>query len=130
MVPLPAFGAVVQVADDKYRATWPDRDGHESSAMFTTQREAVAQVARMAANGLRFHDLRHSYATWLISDGVPVNDVQPVMGHEQVSTTLDRYTHRSRDRAHRVRGTFAAFSLPVDLQSRLEDGEDPSTEGS
>ncbi|MEV4413829.1 tyrosine-type recombinase/integrase [Catellatospora sp. NPDC049609] len=40
-------------------------------------------VARHAAGGLRFHDLRHSYATWLISSGVPVNDVQRVMGHEQ-----------------------------------------------
>jgi integrase len=35
---------------------------------------------------LRFHDLRHSYATWL--DGVPVNMVQRVMGHERSSTTL------------------------------------------
>ncbi len=34
---------------------------------------------------LRFHDLRHSYATWLVSEGVPVNDVAKVMGHEQTS---------------------------------------------
>jgi integrase len=40
-----------------------------------------------------FHDLRHCYATWLISEGVPVNVVQAVMGHEQASTTLNRYTH-------------------------------------
>jgi hypothetical protein len=46
---------------------------------------------------LRFHDLRHSYATWLISDGVPVNAVQRVMGHANASTTLDRYTHTPTD---------------------------------
>jgi integrase len=40
----------------------------------------------------KFHDLRHCYATWLVSDGVPVNVVQAVMGHEQASTTLNRYT--------------------------------------
>jgi integrase len=28
----------------------------------------------------RFHDLRHSYAAWLITDGVPVNVVQKVIG--------------------------------------------------
>ena len=44
---------------------------------------------------LRFHDLRHSYATWLVDDGVPVNVVQRVMGHERSSTTLDLYTRRS-----------------------------------
>ncbi len=31
---------------------------------------------------LRFHDLRHSYATWLVDDGVPVNMVPGVLGHE------------------------------------------------
>ncbi|MFG3691174.1 tyrosine-type recombinase/integrase [Micromonospora sp. NPDC047740] len=48
--------------------------------------------------GLRFHDLRHSYATWLVSDGVPINDVAKVMGHEQTSTTLNRYTHSTAER--------------------------------
>jgi len=46
---------------------------------------------------LRFHDLRHSYATWLVDDGVPVNMVQRVMGHERSSTALDLYTRRTND---------------------------------
>ena len=48
-------------------------------------------------SSLRFHDLRHSYATWLVDDGVPVNMVQRVMGHERSSTTLDLYTRRTDD---------------------------------
>jgi integrase len=60
---------------------------------------------------LRFHDLRHSFATWLVSDGVPPNIVQATMGHEQTSTTLDRYTHPSQDRDSRVRLAFADFTL-------------------
>ena len=43
----------------------------------------------------RFHDLRHSYAIWLVDDGVPVNMVQRVLGHERAATTLDLYTRRS-----------------------------------
>ncbi|WKU08768.1 tyrosine-type recombinase/integrase [Micromonospora sp. HUAS LYJ1] len=62
--------------------------------------------------GLRFHDLCHSYATWLVSDGVPINDVAKVMGHEQTSTTLNRYTHSTGERDRRVLASFAAFSLP------------------
>lgn len=59
------------------------------------------------AGGLRFHDLRHSYATHLVSSGVPVNDVQRVMGHEQASTTLNLYTHASSEQDARVRNAFA-----------------------
>ncbi|PSK66868.1 Tyrosine recombinase XerD [Micromonospora sp. MH33] len=61
---------------------------------------------------LRFHDLRHSYASWLVSDGVPINDVAKVMGHEQTSTTLNRYTHSTSERDRRVLKSFPAFSLP------------------
>ncbi|MEU4477046.1 hypothetical protein AB0F68_03095 [Micromonospora sp. NPDC023966] len=38
---------------------------------FTTEREAVGCVAVKAAGGMRFHDLRHAYAAWLVTDGVP-----------------------------------------------------------
>jgi integrase len=64
---------------------------------FSTELAAVRHVARNQAGGLRFHDLRHSYATWLLDDGVPPNMVQRVMGHERASTTLDLYTRRTED---------------------------------
>ncbi|MET8089657.1 tyrosine-type recombinase/integrase [Micromonospora sp. NPDC005220] len=46
--------------------------------------------------------MRHAYATWLVTDGVPINLVQRVMGHEQASTTLNRYTHTPDHYAARV----------------------------
>jgi integrase len=61
----------------------------------------VKLVARSQAGGLRFHDLRHSYATWLVDDGVPPNMVQRVLGHERASTTLDLYTRRT-DESSRI----------------------------
>jgi integrase len=54
-------------------------------------------LAREQYGGHRFHDLRHSYATWLVDDGVPPNMVQRVVGHERSSTTLDLYTRRTED---------------------------------
>ncbi|MFI7444504.1 tyrosine-type recombinase/integrase [Nonomuraea indica] len=54
--------------------------------------------------------MRHCYATWLVSEGVPVNDVADLMGHEQISTTLNGYTHASRDRDGRARAVFADIS--------------------
>ncbi|WP_174535057.1 tyrosine-type recombinase/integrase [Micromonospora chalcea] len=109
------LGQVVNTGPHRYRATWPDREGIEWSAEFTTEREAVACVAAKASGGMRFHDLRHAYATWLVTDGVPINLVQRVMGHEQASTTLNRYTHTPDDYAARVLEAFngsAASLLP------------------
>lgn len=122
------LGSVVQVGPDKYRATWPDKTGVDRSKEFTTERDAAADVAEHAHGGLRFHDLRHSYATWLVSDGVPVNIVRKVMGHERTSTTLDRYTHTPADYAGRVRD---AMDGPADfpLTPAEESGAESDQEG-
>src|SRR5262249_54554564 len=62
-------------------------------------RRQVSQPALVKAglSGLRFHDLRHPYANWLASDGMPVNVVQRIMHHEQASTTLTLHTHAPSD---------------------------------
>lgn len=60
---------------------------------------------------LRFHDLRHSYATWLVSDGLPPNIVQRIMGHEDVTTTLGIYTDVPEDYVDRVDGVFVDSPL-------------------
>jgi len=107
-----------ETAADTWRASWPDSSGATRHRKFATEREALAHIVEHAAGGLRFHDLRHSYATWLVSDGVPVNIVQRVMGHEQASTTLNRYTHTPDGYDQRV---LAAFGTPADISPTLED---------
>jgi integrase len=42
---------------------------------------------------IRFHDLRHSAATILLSMGVHPKIVQELLGHENISTTLGIYSH-------------------------------------
>jgi integrase len=42
---------------------------------------------------MRFHDLRHSCATTLISQGVHPRVVQEILGHSQISTTMNVYGH-------------------------------------
>ena len=43
--------------------------------------------------GLHFHDLRHSHATILISNGVDVKTAQARLGHSSAETTLSIYAH-------------------------------------
>lgn len=42
---------------------------------------------------IRFHDVRHSSATLLLSLGVHPKVVQEILGHSQISMTLDIYSH-------------------------------------
>lgn len=48
--------------------------------------------------GCRFHDLRHSHATFLIQSGVPINVVSHRLGHSSVEMTLKVYTHLIHDK--------------------------------
>ena len=42
---------------------------------------------------MRFHDLRHSAATILLSMGVNIKVIQELLGHANISITLDIYSH-------------------------------------
>lgn len=41
----------------------------------------------------RIHDLRHTHASWLIAAGVPLPMIQRRLGHESITTSIDRYGH-------------------------------------
>ena len=42
---------------------------------------------------IRFHDLRHSCASLLLSQGIPMKQIQDWMGHSTFATTADIYSH-------------------------------------
>lgn len=50
---------------------------------------------------IRFHDLRHTFATLLVNNNVDVNTVSHKLGHASTTTTLQFYDHNleSTDRA-------------------------------
>lgn len=50
-------------------------------------------LARAGVRRVRFHDLRHTAATLLLSRGVPVKVVSELLGHASVAITLDIYAH-------------------------------------
>jgi integrase len=62
-------------------------DGRYVLRAFTRAVEA-AGLPRM-----RFHDLRHSCASILLSQGVSPRVVMEILGHSQISLTLDTYAH-------------------------------------
>lgn len=54
---------------------------------------------------LRVHDLRHSFASVLISGGVPLETIGKLLGHSQHQTTL-RYAHLMDDPLRRAANAF------------------------
>ena len=42
---------------------------------------------------IRFHDLRHSCASLLYANGVPLKNIQEWLGHSTINTTANIYTH-------------------------------------
>ena len=46
---------------------------------------------------LKFHGLRHTFATQLIASKADVKTVSAILGHSDITTTLNTYVHPSRD---------------------------------
>lgn len=58
-----------------------------------TRRVLKGILRRAGLQGIRFHDLRHTCATLLLSAGVNVKAVASRLGHSSVVITLDTYAH-------------------------------------
>ena len=50
-------------------------------------------VKEMGLPGVRFHDLRHTFATLSLQNGVDIKTVSNNLGHSTVAFTMDRYAH-------------------------------------
>jgi integrase len=50
-------------------------------------------VQRSGVRRVRFHDLRHTCASLLLAQGVSPRVVMDVLGHSQLSITMDLYSH-------------------------------------
>jgi len=106
-VPLPAFAvqALIRHRGSQARErllnadTWNDFDLVFTSSVGTPPEEKTIRrvldtvLASAGLPRLRFHDLRHSCATLLLSQGVDVRTIMETLGHSQVSLTLNTYSH-------------------------------------
>ena len=46
---------------------------------------------------MRFHDIRHTFATHALAGGVDAKTLSGILGHVSASFTLDTYTHVTTD---------------------------------
>lgn len=62
-----------------------------------TKRDWARALRRAGLRRIRFHDLRHTYASLLIAQGAHPKYIQAQLGHASIQTTLDRYGHLMPD---------------------------------
>ena len=58
---------------------------------------------------IRFHDLRHTFATHALTSGVDAKTLSGILGHTNASFTLDTYTHVTSDMQQRASNIVGGF---------------------
>lgn len=114
-ITLPA--TLIKELDDYYRAqlkirlelgtagiTLKDHEGVDVHLIFTQANGSILRpdsitqfwgriVERYNLKKITFHDLRHSSASYMISQGINMKIVQERLGHRNIKTTLNIYSH-------------------------------------
>ena len=62
---------------------------------------------------IRFHDLRHTFATMALQSGVDIKTVSAMLGHYDAGFTLKTYTHATRQKQEEAAQTMGSFMAQV-----------------
>lgn len=95
------------------RGGWARRSNYGRN-LWDPAAEAVAWPRRADGRWLwPFHSLRHVFATWALSIGIPIEDVSRFMGHSSTRVTQDIYIHVHGDHWARFHETTKADHAAV-----------------
>lgn len=97
----------------------------DSNLVFPTKdckKAWLSAVRRAQIHDLRFHDLRHTYATRLLQAGVPVAEIARALGHANIATTYrylnpDKLPGAQQATAAKLEAWLASASLEVDAET-------------
>lgn len=77
-------------------------------------RSFALTLERAGLRQVRFHDLRHAAATFLLAQGFTLEDVKILLGHSSIVLTSNTYGHVLAQRQQQVaRGMDAALGIPI-----------------
>ena len=119
---LPKFKECPYVfANPKTKARWSDKKIAWEYA-----------VKKSGLKGLRFHDLRHTFASRLVQKGIPIKAVQELLGHASIVMTM-RYAHLAPADLRRAVDLLVTTSdqgKPAATTGGLETTTQPATQSS
>ncbi|MEU4996556.1 site-specific integrase [Streptomyces sp. NPDC021622] len=79
-----------------FRGGWGKAWRHSNFYHRKWERAVKAAVEKGLTKKPRLHDLRHTHVAWLIAKNIPLPAIQLRLGHESITTTVDRYGHLVR----------------------------------
>lgn len=75
-----------------------------------TVRKSIKILAKKAGiHSITTHGFRHTHATLLFASGLDIKQVQARLGHSNVQTTLNIYTHAIQDKQDKIGDEFAKY---------------------
>lgn len=93
----PGKDTFAPVAGANWRVRWYQAIDDANARIRLANRKLPASRRRSPIPEYSPHDCRHTCASWLVQAGVPLYDVQALLGHESSQTT-ERYAHLAPDR--------------------------------
>ena len=88
-----------------HNPTVPELPMNPSSAY----RHLKVLLRKAALPPIRFHDLRHTFATHALNSGVDAKTLSGILGHTNASFMLDTYTHMTTDVHRKAAGVVGGF---------------------
>jgi len=76
-------------------------------------------LKRAGITDFHFHDLRHTFGSHLVMQGIDLKTVQQVMGHKEIETTM-RYSHLSPEYVQEAIARLDKVWTPYGHQSKRE----------
>jgi integrase len=76
---------------------------------------------------IRFHDLRHTAASLMLNNGIPLIVVSNTLGHSKPSTTLDIYGHLYQETQADVAKVMDELVTPIKVDMRDFETQDVTT---
>ena len=86
------------------------------------KRSFASSLKRAEIKDFRFHDLRHTFGSYMVMQGVDIRTVQQLMGHKDIKMTM-RYSHLSPEYVKEAIGRLDTAWTLYGHQSKLQEKE-------
>lgn len=107
--------------ESDYLFTWEDGRPYSPDYIYHHFKKVIKKFGRPE---MTFHDLRHSTASILYEQGWEVKDIQEWLGHSDVQTTLNIYTHLTKvhkeEKVKSLEGIFQESDESIRTSIRTE----------